>query len=213
MALASYGKDKYAELFSKLVRIDAKKKTLKINTKVLDYHAARNGSFSKEWLKLTDMTPRMHGEPITQEHMDLAYSLQKCLETSILTLLKMRFNTHNERPLCVAGGIFLNSVLNGKIIVNFNENLFVLPAAGDNGVSVGAALYCNAMYNNNYRKIVLNDTFLGKEFDNKDILAALQRNDTMPKKTENKITDAGKLILQGKIVGWYQRGWNLVPEH
>lgn len=204
MALASFGEDKYRELFARLVSIDKAGKTIKVDTELLDYHAARNGFFSKEWLELTRMTPRRKNEPLTQEHKNLACALQKRVEEAILSLLDMHFSEGSEKPLCAAGGLFLNSVMNGRIIRERNSRLFVQPAAGDNGVSLGAALNVSCKMSRNYERHILSNVYLGREFKDSEIREALGIHSITPRTTRNVFSETADLIAQGKVVGWFR---------
>jgi carbamoyltransferase len=77
MALAGYGRDNFKELFDRLIVYDRNSRTLKIDMHLLDYHGAKSGYFSKEWLKLTGLKPRKKKEKLTPVHEDLAHSLQQ----------------------------------------------------------------------------------------------------------------------------------------
>ena len=203
MALAAFGEDNYRELFSKLVRVNRTRKRIEIDTKLLDYHAARNGVFSKEWVKLMGMIPRRRDEPLTQRHKDLACSLQTCVEETIFSLLRMYF-PGSRRALCAAGGLFLNSVMNGKILQNYNDKFFVQPAAGDNGVSLGAALYVSSMMERNYQRHPLVNVYLGREFKDKEIREALEMHSINPRMSNNIFSETADFVAQGKIVGWFR---------
>jgi carbamoyltransferase len=204
MALASLGEDKYRGLFSKLVRINSTRETIKIDTKLLDYSEASHGVFSKKWLKLTGMNPRRRDEPLTQQHKNLACSLQKCVEEKIFSLLEMYFSDDPQRPLCAAGGLFLNSMLNGKITRNFNDKFFIQPAAGDNGVSLGAALYANSKIESNYQRQALTDVYLGRKFEDEGIRKALKGKSINPRISNSIFSESAEFIAQSKVVGWFR---------
>jgi len=204
MALAAFGEDNYRGLFSKLVQVNEASKSLKINTKVLDYHAARNGVFSKKWLELTGMRPRRRDGPLNQQHKDLACSLQKCVEERIFSLLEMHFSDSCQIPLCAAGGLFLNSVLNGKIVRGYNDKFFIQPAAGDNGSSLGAALYVSSKIERNYQRHPLVDVNLGKEFKDEEIREALEMHSINPRISSHIFSETADFIAKGKVVGWFR---------
>jgi len=210
MALAAFGEDNYHDLFSKLVRINWARKTVEIDTKLLDYHAARNGVFSKEWLKLTGMISRRRNEPLTQKHKDLARSLQTCVEKAIFSLLRMYFPVR-QRALCAAGGLFLNSVMNGKILQDCREQLFVQPAAGDNGVSLGAALYVSSLRERNFRRHPLVNVYLGRKFRDQEIRVALDIHSISPQTSNNIFSETANFIAQGKVVGWFRGSMEFGP--
>jgi carbamoyltransferase len=211
MALASYGDDKYRELFSRLVRINSTQKTIEVNTGLLDYHAARNGVFSKKWLESTGLSPRKINEPLTQQHKNLACSLQQCIEESVFALLRMYFGNSGKNSLCAAGGLFLNSVLNGKIVRDYTDKFFVQPASGDNGVSVGAALRVGSKIDRDFHRHHLISASLGKRFRDYELLDAFTRHSITPRLSNDVFSDTADLIVKGKIVGWFRRGMEFGP--
>jgi carbamoyltransferase len=203
MALAAFGNNRYRDLFDGLIKVDRTKKTIKLDAGLLDYHAARSGCFSREWLKLTGVPPRKCDEPLTERHMDIACSLQNTLENVVLQLLKMYF-PDTRKSFCAAGGLFLNSVLNGKILREYTERFFVQPAAGDNGTSLGAALHVGSEYDNNYERCPITDVYFGKEYRDTEIERVLDSYGINVRKTDNVTDEVSDFIADGKIVGWFQ---------
>jgi carbamoyltransferase len=203
MALAAFGNNRYRDLFDNLVEVDRTNKKVKLNAGLLDYHAARNGYFSREWLKLTGVSPRKRDEPLNERHMEIASSLQSTVENVILQLLKMYF-PDRRKPLCAAGGLFLNSVLNGRILREYTERFFVQPAAGDNGTSLGAALYVSSEYDSNYERCPVNDVYFGKEYEDNEIERVLDSHVINVRKTDNVAEVVAGFIADGKIIGWFQ---------
>jgi carbamoyltransferase len=204
MALAAFGEDSYRDLFSELVQVDEARKTIHIDTRILDYHAARKGVYSSRWLELTGMHPRQPDEPLNQQHKALACSLQKCIEEVTFSLLDIYFRDRDQRPLCAAGGLFLNSVLNGKIVRSYNDNFFVQPAAGDNGSSLGAALYVSSTRDPNYLRHPLMDVYLGRQFKDEEITEDLEMHSLYPRMSNDIFSEAADFITQGKVVGWFR---------
>jgi carbamoyltransferase len=204
MALASFGKDNYKKLFDRLIRYDTGSKMLKIDSNLLDYHGAKNGVFSNEWQSLTGLAPRQAHEIITKKHKHLAHSLQKKIESTMFKMLTSIFPDLSSKPLCAAGGLFLNSVMNGKIVENINNNFFIQPAAGDNGVSIGAALFVNAKNNNSFKKPTFTNCFLGKAHSNNEIIEALKYYSVKPRKETKIFAKTVDALIQGKIVGWFK---------
>jgi carbamoyltransferase len=203
MALASYGEDTYRELFDDLVKTDYENGTFRLNIKLLDYHLARNGIFKDEFIKKTGLGQRKKDGEINKKHKDLACSLQRCIERVIFLLLRKSFPDAVGKPLCAAGGLFLNSVLNGKILTEFTDKYYVFPAAGDNGVSVGSALYLNSFGNSNFKKQILNDLSLGRLYGEEEILKALKSYPVKYNKSQNIFDDTANLIVSGKVIGWF----------
>lgn len=211
MALAGFGEDRYRELFSKIIRLNPARKTIEVDTSILDYHAARNNIFSKKWLAETGLLPRKRDDPLNQKHKDLACSLQKCIEKMIFALLNMYFGNSGKNNLCAAGGLFLNSVLNGKIVCNYTNLLFIQPAAGDNGVSVGAALSIGSKLDKNFKRHPLKSASLGKSYADDEIWNAFKAYSITPRRSHNIFTDTASYIAAGKIIGWFRGGMEYGP--
>ncbi len=203
MALSAFGSNIYAHLFNKLIKLNERKKTIIVDTALLDYHAARAGFFSKKWISATGLTPRKELEPITQKHKDLACSLQKRTEDVVFSLLKLSFDVR-EKPLCAAGGLFLNVVLNGKICRELNKDYFVQPAAGDNGVSIGSALYIASKKEPKFSNSPLKNIFFGQEYTETNIELALNSQKNHYYRATDVASETARFIAQGKIIEWYQ---------
>lgn len=203
MALASFGTNTYADLFNDVITVNHNKGNIWVDTTLLDYHAARYGLFSDKWKKMTELAPRREGDPLTQKHKNLACSLQKRVERTIVDLLKSNIPDFNK-PLCAAGGLFLNAAINGRILREVNHRYFVQPAAGDNGVSIGSALYVASRRVRNYEKLRLSNVFLGRDFTHDQIKKCLRDTPNRYRLSNDICEEAAEYIAQGKIVGWYQ---------
>ncbi len=204
MALAGFGQDAYRDLFLRLVRYDEASGTIRVDTRLLDYHASRAGYFSPDWIKLTHLHPRKADEPITSEHQNLACSLQRRVEEICMYLLQRHFAFPPGKPLCAAGGLFLNSLLNGQITRSYNRDFFIQPASGDNGVSVGAALWAAAQWDAQSKRHPLANIFWGDSFDSCDIRKSLARYVQKVVPCPDLFITAARLISDGKIVGWFR---------
>ena len=142
---------------------------------------------------------------MSEHYMDVASSLQKVLEDSIFNILNYLYEVTKTKNLCMAGGVALNSVANGKISKNTPfKNIFVQPAAGDSGGSLGIAVYINSLLNNN--RPLFTTAYLGPHFSVDYIRNFLDKNNIIYTELEDKnIPKAcAKLIYQNKIVGWFQ---------
>jgi carbamoyltransferase len=204
MALASFGEDKYKSFFDELVKINEKNGKLYLDNGILDYHLARNGIFKKRFTEILGFPQREKDEPINNNHYNLAHSLQSCIERAMIKLIRYYFPDGSGKPLCSSGGLFLNSVLNGKLIKEFTRDYFIFPACGDNGVSTGAALYIDAKINNKFKRRTLKNAYLGREHKIRiDELQANNKN-IRYELSDDIISDTVKLINEGHIVGWYK---------
>lgn len=225
MGLAPYGKPQYIHAMEKLVSI-SNNGLFKLG---LEYFRHHNDNLEMSWNNTapaisSDFTDRLiellgparnKGEEITQRHKDIAASLQLMYETAFFALLNGLYAETKMENICIAGGCAMNSVANGKIFQKTPfKNVFIQPAAGDSGGSIGAALYAWNVLMRNKRNFVMEHAYWGPQFSDSEIASELEtKKESII--AENcvikKITDsnelcrhAAKFISQGKVVGWYQ---------
>ena len=211
MGLAPYGTPIYSDLIVNNL-IDIKEDgTFRLNQKFFNYATGltmTNSNFDN----LFGKKPRdPNEEELTQFHMDIAASIQKVTEEIMVKLeisLKKEFNVSN---LCLAGGVALNCVANGKILKEkIFDNIWVQPAAGDAGGSLGAALALWHIEQNNPRTVNPNDdmqgSYLGPEYTQKQIEEQL--NNVGAKYSilneEDLIEKTSKDLSSGEAIGWFQ---------
>ena len=156
-------------------------------------------------------------EEITQHHEDLAHSLQVVYEEAAFHILNGLWERTRMDKLCLAGGCGMNSVANGKIRANtpFDE-IYVQPAAGDNGTALGAALWVWHQELDHPRDFVMEHAYWGTEYPNADVPAILDaaipgREDedwrytaTTYAMTEETIEATADLLADGNVIGWFQ---------
>ena len=211
MGLAPYGKPIFQD---KIINnlIDIKEDgTFRMDQTYFNYATGLTMT-SKKFHDLFGQKPRnSKTDQLTQFHMDIAASIQKVTEDIMLKLarsLKKEFNISN---LCLAGGVALNCVANGKILKEkIFDNIWVQPAAGDAGGSLGAALALWHIEKNNPRSINLKDnmqgSYLGPEYTQKEIeeqlldigatFETLNEDDLLNKTAED--------LSKGEAIGWFQ---------
>jgi len=211
MGLAPYGEPKYKDLIlSELVDLKDDG-SFKMNMKYFNYCTGltmTNGKFDQ----LFGGPPRKPESAMTQRHMDLARSLQDVTEEVMLRMARHVHRETGQRDLCLAGGVALNCVGNGRILREGPfENIWIQPAAGDAGGALGAALLVWHQYLGNSRaadgrKDSQQASYLGPSFGREYISGFLAKSNipyTELKDDEipDKIAD---LIAQEKVVGWFQ---------
>jgi carbamoyltransferase len=150
-------------------------------------------------------------EKLTQFHMDIAASIQKVTEDIMIKLTKSLKEEFNISNLCLAGGVALNCVANGKILKEkIFENIWVQPAAGDAGGSLGAALALWHIEQNNPRTVDLNDnmqgSYLGPEYTQSQIEKQLDEAGANYKtlNEEDIFEKTAQSLSEGKAIGWFQ---------
>ena len=211
MGLAPYGEPRYKSLIlDKLLDIKDDG-TFMLNQEYFNYSTGLTMTNTK-FDNLFGQKPRdSRQEQITQFHMDIASSIQSVTEDIMIKLTRSLKNEYNISNLCLAGGVALNCVANGKIK---NENIFkdlwIQPAAGDAGGALGAALALWHIEQNQIRKINLKDdmkgSYLGPEYLQGEIESQLNELGAKYKvlKEEEVIKNTVNDLTKGKAVGWFQ---------
>lgn len=210
MGLAPYGEPKYVKLIYDNL-IDVKEDgSFKLNMDYFDYCTGLTMT-NEKFHKLFGGKPRKPESKLTQREMDIAASIQVVTEEIILKMVRHIKKETNMKYLCLAGGVALNCVANGKILKeNLFEDIWIQPAAGDAGGSLGAALFTWYQYLDNKRTVDKNDkqkgSFLGPSYENGYIEEFLNKNKIPYKKiNQEEIAKIGaELIAQGNVVGWFQ---------
>ncbi len=210
MGLAPYGKPIYQDKVKQLIDIKDDG-TFRLDQKYFNY-ATGLTMINEKFKNLFGQKPRdPKNEKITQFHMDIAASIQKVTEEVMIKLAKSIREEYGIKNLCLAGGVALNCVANGKILKeNIFENIWIQPAAGDAGGALGAALAFWYDQNKNKRKINLNDdmkgTYLGTEFSQEEIekelesLGANYKTFNYNELLENTV----EYLSNEKAIGWFQ---------
>ena len=211
MGLAPYGEPRYKSLIlDKLLDIKDDG-TFMLNQEYFNYSTGLTMTNTK-FDNLFGQKPRdSRNEQITQFHMDIASSIQSVTEDIMIKLTRSLKNEYNISNLCLAGGVALNCVANGKIKnENIFKNLWIQPAAGDAGGALGAALALWHIEQNQIRKINLKDdmkgSYLGPEYLQGEIESQLNELGAKYKvlKEEEVIKNTVNDLIKGKAVGWFQ---------
>ena len=212
MGLAPYGQPKYKDLILKEL-IDLKEDgSFRLNMKYFNYATGltmTNNKFSKLF---GNKVRNPEKELLTQFHMDIASSIQAVTEEIVLKLANSISKETKIKNLCMAGGVALNCVANGKILKeNIFENIWLQPAAGDAGGSLGAALAFWYQELGKKRKVVSNrdemqGSYLGPSFSNNEIENILKNLGANYEKhnEENLISIVADQLKNEKTIGWFQ---------
>jgi carbamoyltransferase len=147
--------------------------------------------------------------PSMQHWIDLAWQIQDDTETVLLARAKWLRETTGAKNLCIAGGVGLNCVANGRIAREAGfENVWVQPAAGDDGIAIGCAYYGYLALQKKPRAYVIKHAYFGKLYSDADVRdatdKALIRLVTKSTRSDNISRDTAKVLAEGKIVGWFQ---------
>tara|TARA_B100000287_G_scaffold417183_1_gene452699 strand:- start:102 stop:1940 length:1839 start_codon:yes stop_codon:yes gene_type:complete len=211
MGLAPYGEPKYADLIKENL-IDIKSDgSFKLAQEYFDYATGLKMTTLK-FDKLFGNSPRdSKKDRITQFHMDIAASIQKVTEEVMLKLAESLKNEYKINNLCLAGGVALNCVANGKILEKkIFDKIWVQPAAGDAGGSLGAALalwYLELKQNRETpQKDQMQGSYLGPSYSQKEIeeeLDKLNANYSVMNDQEI-IENTSESLKNGEAIGWFQ---------
>jgi carbamoyltransferase len=142
---------------------------------------------------------------INDLHKDIAYAVQDLCETAMMNVVRLALRKAGSKNLCLAGGVALNSKANGKIVASgLVQNIFVQPAASDDGVALGAAL---APFLDGGQRLALKPmrhAYLGPSFGDEAIAANLATYKIRAQRLSDPAATAAEFLSQGKILGWFQ---------
>jgi carbamoyltransferase len=212
MGLAPYGEPIYANLIKKEL-IDIKNDgSFRLNLRYFNYCCGLTMT-NREFDKLFGGCPRdPEKDKIEKRHMDIARSIQSVTEEIVLKMVKHTREKTGLDNLCLAGGVALNCVANGRILrERIFKNIWIQPAATDAGGALGAALLVWYGHLKNHRTAdgkndKMKASLLGPEFSDKEIEGYLQDNNIIYKKLNNaEIAGcAARIIADEKVLGWFQ---------
>lgn len=156
--------------------------------------------------------PRKNGEPFKDNHLNAAAAFQRVIEEKALELCKILRAKTSCRHLIVSGGVSLNSVMNGRIVRESGfEDIYVMPAAGDNGTAIGAAFYVYNGILGKPRNWVHNDPYVGTSYTNEFIAKVLAEGKLKPEWHDDIASVAAQLLHEGQIIGWFQGAMEIGP--
>jgi carbamoyltransferase len=209
MGLAPYGTPRFASLIKKNL-IDVKEDgTFRLDLDYFDYCTGMTMTNAK-FDALFGAPARKSEDPISQRDMDLAASVQSVLEEVILKLCRSIARETGLKNLCLAGGVALNCVANGKVLRDGAfQNVWIQPAAGDAGGALGAALavtYLSGRTPRTSGKDQMNGAYLGPEFTQPEIERRLRATGAIFQVLEDdELLDAcAQALIEQKALGWFQ---------
>jgi carbamoyltransferase len=190
MALASYGKPEFADDFREIIK------------------PGDNGHYtiSNQNLEQRFGPKRLRHEEFTSHHFNIAHSLQLVLEETVLKITECLHEATGEENLCMAGGVALNCVLNGRIRdQGLFKNIWVQPASGDDGTALGAALWVDAQQRQSTtRDFVMDHAYWGPDYSDEEIEKFIKWAKVPYRRLDNIAEETAEILAQDKIIGWYQ---------
>ncbi len=210
MGLAPYGEPKFKDIILEKL-IDVKEDgSFRLSMDYFNYATGLTMTNSK-FAKLFNMNRREPENNLSQIHMDMAASIQAATEEIVLKITRFLSKEYKLENLCMAGGVALNCVANGKILKEgLFKNIWIQPASGDAGGALGAAQAFYYQELDNKRQILktdsMNGSYLGPQFTDDQIENELKSCGANYKKlTQDQIiNDTAKALSEEKAVGWFQ---------
>jgi carbamoyltransferase len=219
MGLAPYGNPaaKQTRVFIQLIEdyiVSVKHDgSIWLNQEYFNYATGLTMINEKKWENLFGFpTIRPEGK-IEQKHCNLAYAIQTVTEEIVVKMAREAKRITGADYLCMAGGVALNCVANGKLLKeNIFKEIFIQPAAGDAGGALGAAQIAHYMYyeqerNPDEARDSMQGAFLGPEYSDKETILAFKRHKAVYNRTENfndLCHEVAALIDSGNVIGWFQ---------
>ena len=210
MGLAPFGDPEvYGDTVRRLARVDANG-AIKIDLSFFDYQFWGSRRCSPKFYSAFG-EPRK-GPEFEDNHKNVAAAFQTVLEECALDLCEVLRKRTQSKHLVIAGGVALNSVMNGRILREAGfDDIYVMPAAGDNGTAIGAALYAHSVLLNQPRPHVHDDPYLGTEYSDDYIGKLISDCKLVGEKCDDIVSVAARLIAEGSIVGWFQGRMEIGP--
>ncbi len=225
MGMSPYGTPRYMDRVEKVLRL-ADDGSFALDMDYFSFHTSTTDTYNRRFVELfgeprdpkaefiTDLThPNGAGNPdralraANQHYADVAMSIQRTTEEAILRMVRQLHRTTGSENLCIAGGVALNSMANGRIAREGPfKNVFIQPAAGDSGGALGAALYAWHVLLGKPRSFVMEHAYWGAASTPAQIVHFLQEEglpyrEVDPDKLLDELVDD---MTSGRVIGWFQ---------
>jgi carbamoyltransferase len=234
MGMAPYGRPTRVEDIYKLIHVD-NDGSFRLNMDFFSFHHSTRNTFNDKFLKLwgeprihesdfyTPTTHKAKDHPnwddataqLNQHYADIAASIQQVTEEILLKMANHAYSQTGSQNLCMAGGVALNSVANGRILRETPfERVFIQPAAGDSGGALGAALYVYHVLLGQPRKFIMEHAYWGKGYTPDEVKSAIQAKGQSYEMVENNELMAEMLVddlLKGKVIALFQDRFEFGP--
>lgn len=212
MGLAPFGDpDRFHAPMSRLVALDSRGR-VRVDTSFFRFQNWGAQRCGPAYLATFGAARSSGGAPIEPHHQDVAAAAQRVLEERVLEMCRIVEARTDAEHLVIAGGVALNSVMNGRILRETRfKDVYVMPAAGDNGTSIGSAYY---VYNHVYgqkRRYSHQDPYLGPEYPSERIESLLRECKLPYRRSDDICVDTARMLRDGKIVGWFQGRMEIGP--
>jgi carbamoyltransferase len=219
MGLAPYGNPEAPETaqFVALIKkhlVDIKQDgSIWLDQSYFNYSTGLRMVYDDKWAKIFGFPRRDAEGELMQHHCNLALAIQQVTEEIVLKMAQEAKRLTGADSLCLAGGVALNCVANGKLLESgIFKNIFIQPAAGDAGGALGAAMAVNFMYFDEKRALngqqdAMTGSYLGPDYSDKEIELMSRKAKSVYKKYadfNDLATEIAAQLADGKVVGWFQ---------
>jgi carbamoyltransferase len=234
MGMAPYGRPTRLDDIYRLVEVGSDG-SLRMNMDYFDYHRSTKRMYNDNFIKLfgpprvhesTFYTPTTHPKKdhpewdsqtaeTNQAYADVAASIQRFTEDTLLKMANYAYERTGSKRLCMAGGVALNSVANGRILRETPfEELYIQPAAGDSGGALGAALYAYHVVLGHPRKFVMEHAYYGKAYTENEIRAAIDASGYSFEQFGDQEKVAASMVddlVAGRVISLFQNQFEWGP--
>ncbi|MGD2113548.1 MAG: carbamoyltransferase N-terminal domain-containing protein [Acidobacteriota bacterium] len=205
MALAAYGEPTMLDRFQEMV-VTRPDGSFRLRMEYFDHHRNPARLFNRRAHELIG-PPRRPGDPLTREHHDLARSGQLLLEQILLRIVELMHRRYEVPNLCLAGGVALNCVANGRLVREGPfDAVWVPPAPGDDGGALGAALMASGVLGTAPVRSERFSPYLGPEYSTSEIAGFVDRAGVEAEELaeDDLVERAADSLAQGRVIGWFQ---------
>jgi len=211
MGLAPMGDPRpFRDEVEKMIRVNKKGKVI-ADLSYFNFQYLIKDRYSKKFLKIFG-PPREPQGSFQKNHLNAAAAFQRVLEDRILELCRILHAKTGAEYLVLSGGVALNSVMNGRIVRETPfRDVYVMPAAGDNGTAIGAAYYLYNGILGKSRNYVHDNPYTGTQYSDDEIGKILSGSKLIARRHEDITQKAAELLAEGKIIGWFQGPMEIGP--
>ncbi|WP_405230033.1 carbamoyltransferase family protein [Lentisalinibacter sediminis] len=211
MGLAPMGdSERFYRAVSDIVQVNEEGR-IKIDLSYFAYQNWGHYRYSQKFIR-TFGEPRSRDGEFESRHLDVAAAFQRVLEDRALEMCRVLKRKTSSKHLVISGGVSLNSVMNGRLIRESGfDDLYVMPAAGDNGTAIGAAYVAYNQTLVHEREFVHDDPYVGNGYTDAEITKVIRECKLAAKRHDDIEAVGAELLYRGEILGWYQGRMEIGP--
>jgi len=203
MGVASYGQPRFADTVAAMVRFENGR--LRNDNSWFAFHTGSALCYSQRFIEVFGAPCRGEGDVDVEPYRDVAASGQRVLEDVLLDMANWARNETGESDLCLAGGVALNAVANGRILEQqIFKHIWVQPAASDPGCALGIPFHIWHERLGNRRRFVMEQAYWGPEYSESVMHDAIRSHGLTCRRVDDVEREAARLLSEGQVIGWYQ---------